>query len=334
MPGRIRQNPAAGFTIIELLVVISIIGLLVALLLPAVQQARTAARGVQCRNNLKQLGLATHQFLETHGAFPPARLMDTSYAPVEESMLSPGIDEPSWLVHLLPYLEQGNFFDQWDLYATYGLHSSDVRMRALPMFLCPERHSADDAVSVDQTVEIRAACGCLAGMQTIPGGAVTDYVANHGDLSPGASGLSTDFYWGGNGTGVIITSEPVYSQSIMQRTWKHKVRLSDVTDGTSNTLLFGESHIPLGEINRPPYNGAAYHGRHLLHHSRIAGPGVPLAHGPRDQRGSVYGFGSQHSGYIPFALVDGSVRAINTHISSRIAGYLAHRADGQVIPEF
>lgn len=323
-----------GFTLVELLVSLALIGVLVALLLPAVQRARTAARGIQCRNNLKQVALALHQFHETHGAFPPARIIEYQYAPVDENADRQGLDEPSWIIHLLPYLEQQAFFDQWDLYLPYANQPTEIKFRPLHVFLCPERHSVDDAIAEEKTVMIAAPCGCLAGIQTIPGGAVTDYVGNHGDLEPGASGLASDFYWGGQGTGVIISSAPAFEGTARLRGWSNKVRLGDISDGSSNTFLLGESHVPADQLNSAPYNGAAYHGRHLLHHCRVAGPGVPLAHHPRDQRASVYSFGSFHRGFIPFAMADGSVRPVSTVINTSLAGHLANRADGQTLGEF
>ena len=99
----------SGFTIIELLVAIAIIGLLIALLLPAVQQARAAARKTQCANNLKQLGLATHSFHDTHGAFPPARLiLNVPRTAIDNGGILVGLDEPTWLVRLLPFMEQSS----------------------------------------------------------------------------------------------------------------------------------------------------------------------------------------------------------------------------------
>lgn len=323
-----------GFTIIELLVVITIIGLLIALLLPAVQQARAAARKAQCSNNLKQLTLATHGFHDINGAFPPARLvLDVPRASNDTGTLI-GLDEPSWLVRLLPLLEQTALHQQWDEYQTYGLAPQSARNQALPVFLCPERHSADNAVIGDETVTILFPCGCPGGTQTVPGGAVADYAANHGDLSPGAVGQPTDFYWGGNGTGVIISSRPMGDLSLIKRDWRDKVRMADITDGTSNTLLIGESHVPRGEENKTPYNGPAYFGRHLTNHSRIGGPGVPLAHHRNDQRANLYSFGSSHAGIVQFALADGSVRGVSTAISTRLLGHLANRHDGETVGEF
>ncbi|WP_417376396.1 DUF1559 domain-containing protein [Gimesia maris] len=325
----------SGFTIIELLVAIAIIGLLIALLLPAVQQARAAARKTQCANNLKQLGLATHSFHDTHGAFPPARLiLNVPRTAIDNGGMLVGLDEPTWLVRLLPFMEQSSLHAQWDEYLTYGLNPKSARQQALSVFLCPERHSVDTAVVDEEIITITAPCGCPAGTQTVPGGAVADYAANHGDLSPGAISQPTDFYWGGNGTGVIISSRPMGDESGIERNWLDKVRIADVTDGASNTLLIGENHVLGTWKNKTPFNGPAYLGRHLTNFSRIAGPGVPLGHHQNDSRAGSYSFGSSHSGYVQFTMADGSVRTISTSINTRLLGHLANRHDGETIGEF
>ncbi|WP_237228285.1 DUF1559 domain-containing protein [Rubinisphaera sp. JC750] len=323
-----------GFTLIELLVSISIIAVLIALLLPAVQQSRAAARSTSCKNNLKQLALAVHNFHDVNNAVPPARMILDS-VPSDVPGETAGRDEPSWLIWLLPYLEQATLSDRWDEFAVYNQQDDASRFQALPIFLCPERHSASDAHAPEREIWIVAPCGCMAGKQTVPGGAVTDYAGNHGDLSPGSSGATTDFYWGGKGTGVLISSRPVTDNSgDVQRDWKDKVRFCDITDGTTNTFLIGETHIPLGQMNRSPYNGPAYLGRYLFHFARLAGPGVPISHGPQDTRAFEYSFGSNHKGFVNFAFADGRVTSVNTSLSSRLAGHLANRKDGQQVGEF
>ncbi len=326
-----RRN---GFTLIELLVVIAIIGILVSLLLPAVQQARSAARRMQCSNNLKQLALAAHSFHDTYQAFPPARLILDAPRTQNDDATRIGMDEPSWLVRLLPFLEQSALHDSWDEYTVYGTHPASVRNQALSVFLCPERHSPDSAVAPDKTIRITSACGCPVGVQFAPGGAVADYVANHGDLSPGALGRSTDFYWGGNGTGVIVSSRPVGDETQIRRDWLDKIGMSDVSDGTSNTILIGEPHVPLDSDLTTPFNGPAYYGRHLTNFSRIGGPGVPMAHNRNDQRAGVYSFGSSHAGIVQFAMTDGSVRPVSTSLSTRVLGHLTNRTDGEAVSEF
>ncbi len=334
VPKRPHAARRSGFTLIELLVVIAIIGILVALILPAVQQARAAARRMQCSNNLKQLALAAHSFHDTYQAFPPARLiLDTPRTQNDEATRI-GMDEPSWLVRLLPFLEQSALHDGWDEYTVYGTHPVSVRNQALSVFLCPESHSPESAVAPDKIIRITSACGCPVGVQFAPGGAVVDYVANHGDLSPGAVGRSTDFYWGGNGTGVIVSSRPVGDETAIRRDWLDKIGMSDVSDGTSNTILIGEPHVPLDSDLTTPFDGPAYYGRHLTNFSRIGGPGVPMAHNRNDPRAGVYSFGSSHAGIVQFAITDGSVRSVSTSLSTRVLGHLTNRKDGEAVSEF
>jgi type II secretory pathway pseudopilin PulG len=311
-------------------VVIAIIAILVSLLMPAVQQAREAARRTQCKNNLKQLALGLHSFHDTYGAFPPARIIDNETrpsSPFGSTGFSPGLDEPSWPVRLMPYIDQQNLAKLWEVDVAFGYHDEAIRSQVVSTFLCPNSHSADQARVPDQTVEIKFPCGCGGGTQNVPGGAIIDYVCNHGDTSPGATGASTDFYWGGNGTGVIISSRPIRFQNKVTRDWLDKVKMADIIDGSANTILLGEPHVPLGEKNRTPYNGPGYLGRHLTHFARIGGPGIPLAHNDEDQRGNQFSFGSSHPNVVQFALSDGSVRGINTEVSSRVLGYLCNRQD-------
>ena len=322
-----------AFTIVELLVVIAVIGILVAMLMPAVQQARSAARRTQCTNNLKQIALAAHTFHDVHGSFPPARLISIP-STFWQGPYRHGLDEPSWPVRLLPFLEQESFHKRWDEYELYHLNPEEARNQPLPVFLCPDRHSVDSAVAPEQSVTITFPCGCQLGTQTVLGGAVIDYVANHGDLSPGAVGAATDFYWGGNGTGVIISSGRNRSSLTFERGWSDKMPIASIIDGTSNTLLFGEPHVPRGKENTTPYDGPGYYGRHLSNFARIGGPGVPLAHNADDQRAHVYSFGSPHAGVVQFAFADGSVRAISTSITTRVLGQLTNRSDGTVLGEY
>ncbi len=186
-------------------------------------------------------------FHDSHQAFPPARLIVYPPSSVTTPDNTPGMDEPSWLVWIMPYVEQANLSNQFDLFLPYGAQPVDARNRAIPVYLCPDRHSADSAVAPPETVTLTLPCGCPGGTQNVAGGAIVDYVGNHGDLSPGASQLPTDFYWGGNGTGVLISSRPKLNGTQVERDWEDKVRIADVTDGTSNTLMVGE-HI-FREVN-------------------------------------------------------------------------------------
>jgi prepilin-type N-terminal cleavage/methylation domain-containing protein len=119
-----------GFTLIELLVVIAIISVLLGLLMPAVQKAREAANRISCANNLHQLGLAMHEYENTFNVLPPSRLQ-VGYA--------------TWAVLILPYIEQDNLYNQWNLFLTYYEQNDVARLTAVKVFFCPSRRTASSA---------------------------------------------------------------------------------------------------------------------------------------------------------------------------------------------
>ena len=319
-----------AFTLVELLTVIAIIGVLMALLLPAVQAAREAARRTSCQNNLKQIALATRLFEDTYRAFPPARLEPKMNA---QAPYDCGGLHPSWFVRIMPFIEKSPAYDQWDVNALYADHPEDVRMRAEEVYVCPTRRTAGDAAVPTSTVSVpfKLPCGCGGNkIITMQGGAVGDYAGNHGDLSPGAVGGPGDFYLGGNGTGVIISSQ-AQCQGAKPVTWVDKLRSADILDGTSNTFLAGELHVTPKNLKTQPYNGPLYNGEDLAAFARVGGPGAPLARSIHDPPGPILGFGSWHLGTCTFALADGSVRSVSNLLDTATLSRLCHRADGQPI---
>jgi prepilin-type N-terminal cleavage/methylation domain-containing protein len=343
-----------GFTLIELLVVISIIGILVALLLPGVQSAREAARQVDCKNRVRQLALATHLHHDATGYFPPARYQPRPGDPDE---LQCGGESPTWLALVMPYIEQDSLGEKWDFRKKWHAHDESTRNTVPNIFLCPTRRAGTKPIgsidlAVTRTIEVvstsngparQLPCGCW-----IPGpvivttsegtetstqevtGALSDYAGNHGDLGPGASGEATDFYYGGNGTGVIISvrakckdGQPVASYD--------RVRMSSVRDGQSNTFLFGEKHVNQQMLATYPDDSPAYDGDHLPASCRLAGPGLRLSNGPTDVLADMFSFGSWHAGGTHFAHVDGSVKFYSSSIDTKVLGSLANRQDGRAV---
>lgn len=159
-------------------------------------------------------------------------------------------------------------------------------------------------------------------------GALGDYGGNHGDLSPGVRGEFTDFYFGGNGTGVIISARPTCSSQQRVDGWLDKVRSKDIADGLSKTFLIGEMHVARSQLGQYPNDGPIYCGSEVNYAARVVGPGVRLALGPDDISASNYAFGSWHSEVCNFVNVDGSVRSVSVYTDTQLLGNMGHRNDG------
>jgi len=324
----------SGFTLVELLVVITIIGMLVGLLLPAVQSAREAARAMQCKNNLHQISLAVNLFHDSQKSFPPARYQPR---PGDLAPLDCGGKETTWLVRIMPYLEAINLERQWDYSVPYGTHPEETRTKTLPAYCCPARRSQGDAIGTGQlvgagTVWITLPCGCRIPLTSNApaSGAVGDYGGNHGDLSPGSSGLPTDFSFGGNGNGIIISSRANCNSGV-PRSWHDKVTYASVTDGLSNTILTGEMHVPIGKLGQSPQDAFIFNGDNVFNMTRLGGPTMPIVKDLRSEGSSLVQWGSWHMGTCQFALTDGSVRAISSSIDTDTLGRLCNRADGLTV---
>jgi prepilin-type N-terminal cleavage/methylation domain-containing protein/prepilin-type processing-associated H-X9-DG protein len=309
-----------GFTLIELLVVIAVIAVLISLLLPAVQQVREAARRIQCKNNLKQIGLALHNYNGTHGVFPPAwvpMLNPAAADPIVDSVL-PG--SWAWSVFILPQLEQANLFNE--LTATnpgpatpFPLNAGDPDDVSLSVFICPSDPYGD---------------------QSIWGG--SDNVHDTPD------GYTKSNYPAVAGAHFINNSMSSYPQDGMGMfTVGSSTRLRNITDGTSNCLMIGEAFQSIHESISVTHPAAATwvrgvsarviqaDGRSVTRTTNESGVGVPINVAP-----TLYdsGFSSPHTGGAQFTLADGSVRFLSENIDQTTYENLSTVADGNVLGDF
>ncbi|MGE3808137.1 MAG: DUF1559 domain-containing protein [Gemmataceae bacterium] len=291
-----------GFTLIELLVVIAIMGVLVALLLPAVQKVREAASRSSCANNLKQVGLALTSYHVQYGRFVPSRLADF---------------KASWAVLLLPYLEQENLYRAWDLNKEYYQQSALARETTVKVYLCPSRRGSAGTISLD---------GDRKGAGSHVPGTLGDYAGNLG---------YGDFDWD-SANGVFRLPAPQASKNLtvsdvadgMSQTIfvgeKHIHR---------NWMARGLDY----QSGWCGQDGSIFNGDHS-YSLRFAGPGFGIASSAEDRdptpplacstRTCV--FGSAHPSITQFVMGDGRVLTLNNNINTTTLGYLANRADGQV----
>ncbi len=323
-----RSTRRRAFTLVELLVVITIIGILIALLLPAVQSAREAARRLQCANNLKQIGLAVHQFHEQLGGIPPSRM------PCHRG---------GWAIALLPYIEQGNFERSWDTEKSYYEQTEAARSTQIPLYYCPTRRppkhvSKDGDHSVDKPGAAPHTPGALGDYAGCVGnGATGDWRQTQDGGMDATTGV---FLHAGSPYGPPPRGDPNahcrgtfpfwrYDRMVLPLTFAH------VRDGLSNTLFIGERHVVLGKWGtEASLDCSIYNSDDLFRCcGRSAGLTRPLVHRPDDgSSAAIRSFGSYHPGICQFVFGDGSVRPLSTSINPVTLGYLAHRNSGQVIP--
>jgi prepilin-type N-terminal cleavage/methylation domain-containing protein/prepilin-type processing-associated H-X9-DG protein len=219
---RTRNSGQRGFTLVELLVVISIVGVLTSLLLPAVQQAREAGRRSQCQNNLKQIGLAVHGFSNAFGYLP------SSVRPAGSTTL-PRI---AGLTVLLPFIEQQNVFDHYNQTKNWNDAANAVVRTQIPVLICP---SCPEVNRLDGLPEL-ATAGSSTWTATIA--AVTDYSPTIGvDQRLAILNVGGTPLFGPNTVGPPGTQGPGAGALVKNA----KPRFADVTDGLSNTILYAES---------------------------------------------------------------------------------------------
>ncbi len=308
---RIR-NQRRGFTLIELLVVIAIIAILVALLLPAVQQAREAARRSSCKNNLKQIGVALHNYHETHGCFPPGFVR---HANNQEGF--------GWNAFILPQMEQKNVYD---------LLAMNVHLQALSEGAAGTRAAGD-------TILDTVLCPSDPGGNRGAGKAHWNRRFNDGNWLPGASN-----YMGNQGHRERAHSNNANTTRAATGifTKNHVTRIRDITDGTANTIAVGERDAKIcGGGVWIGVRNVSGHGARGVH--TAVGSGNVKINGPLGWGNNqcAEGFSSLHTGGAQFLLCDGSVRFLSENINhiadnnmNSTFDFLLGKADGNVIGEF
>jgi Tfp pilus assembly protein PilE len=295
------------------LVVIAIIAILIALLLPAVQQAREAARRSTCKNNLKQIGLALHNYHDTFKMFPPGKVTIGNCCGTQS--------RANWAISILPEVDQGPLFERYDSNVfNEDPENQFVREQAVPVYNCPS--------------DIHA--GSMVAPESGPGSGLNYRMSSY----RGVGGRSDGSGWWDNSQASSLNSSWKGALHAIGTLSLSPTRMRDITDGPSNTLMVGEYHTQTNNrrgtfwaYSYTSYNSSDIHPdqpRTLLpDYDRCVAIG-----GPGGADSCKRGFGSLHTGGIQFLLCDGSVRFISVNISSNIIGGLATIGGNEVIGEF
>jgi len=297
-----------GFTLIELLVVIAIIGVLASLLLPAVQAARESARNMQCTSNLRQLGLALHNYHDSNRSFPAGWVGYNGREP--DALGGPGW---GWGAAILPFVEQGNLRELVDFSRPMTSHRNENAVRFfVPLFQCPSDFGAGNTFDIKEFEEQHNHVGPSAGHGCAVVLAASQYVAAFGttafdDVAEVKAGQ-------------VFRSDGVFGHNSF-------MNMSRIADGTSNTILLGEraSHIGLATWAGTPSGHAHYFA--LV----VATTHADDSFGIRRRTGNPEGFSSHHRGGSNFLLGDGSVRFISESINMDTLRNLTKRNSGEVI---
>ncbi len=344
-----------GFTLIELLVVIAIIAILIALLLPAVQQAREAARRSQCKNNFKQLGIALHNYHDTHSVFPYSVSNPGVLSSANATTMPIRTNHTGYLM-LLPFIDQANLYSQFNFDAATGLYGSancstatsppdlagttaqieaNIRLGAnvIPALLCPS-----DAATPTFTSNCVSAAGLGTTLTPRPVSAKTSYgfstrtIASQNDAAnSGPSNAANQWSQDGRFTRGLFG-------------FNSNSRLRDMEDGSSNCVAIVETTLQYNTHEAIAWvaPGWSNNGVSLQHPEvninewrccRWNTPKFPTA-GRQGINGSGGYPGSSHTGGIHILLGDGSVRFLSENIAVDTRIRLAQIADGQPVGEF
>ena len=334
----VRRHPPVGFTLVELLVVIAIIGILMALLLPAVQSAREAARAIECKNNLKQIHLASANYGTTsnkvpgYGKFRMVMPQGNSQPDPHTIQCSPG---QSWVVTMLPYLEENSLYDRFDLsmpWSQQGPHSQPLQLPTLKNLTCP---SNDDVPPGDLNYVINVGTGSYQVLQDYDGNDVAGTFPSESQMH---SHNRIPFDWDGDGE--IWGSADARATRDTGVSWVHlgnknfSFRLGQMYDGTSHTIMFGENHKTgfgsgrSGEIQTNWSNPSVLMVAFMypadarrVDRSNYANPPLPegISGLPNADSGDPLPFlSSQHREFVNVVMVDGAVRSITNDVDRMV----------------
>ncbi len=318
----IRNHKSHGFTLVELLVVIAIIGILISLLLPAVQAAREAARRIQCANNLRQIGLATLSYVERMGSFPPGGITEGPCCSTRSGI--------SWPISILPDLEQQALFDRYDSNAYNEDPVNEyVRQALVPVYTCPSDYGDPRALEVPET----GPGGAFSGH----GGRNLLYRRGSYRANTGRKQDNSSEWWDGQYQANNPLPEkwrgPMYTIGFFQY---GVVLPAHVRDGMSNTLLVGEMHSHSRPSRRTfwAYSYTSYNKSAVVPEARtllIDYDRCISISGINGINPCKRGWGSYHPGGLHFVLCDGSVRFISTSVDVWVLAGLASIAGGEVV---
>jgi prepilin-type N-terminal cleavage/methylation domain-containing protein/prepilin-type processing-associated H-X9-DG protein len=317
------HRPMGGFTLVELLVVITIIGILISLLLPAVQSAREAARRTQCSNNLRQLGLGALAHVESQGFLPTG---GWGWNWIGDPDRGFGRSQcGGWIYNILPYVEQQALHDlgKGGTTAEKRAAAKTVAMTPLKLTNCPTR----------RPLRLYPGGG-LVNADSVSTVAKTDYAISAG---------SSRWYEAGGPSSTTVVDDGTYTfvyAALNGVSFQiSEIKIDSIRDGTSNTILIGEKYL-----NADQYATGADGGDN---ESMYGGPNVDTMRStnytsdtdnqrPMQDRGGLtapWRFGSAHAGVCNFVFCDGSLRPLSYMVDPLTYSYLGSRADGKAIDE-